>query len=381
MKKLAYIFTFSFLLSCGDDKKAIESDRISEYAFSIDTVEVDSKDKLLSVQAGLRSMTLAPDGQHLFFYNAAEKRLDRIDLTTYELDRSVQFAPEGPNGIGNLSIYDLHVTDREEFYFSAFDGIRKMDFTGNRLSFYNWDVEEFVSTIIPSNTIASFSGDYDSTGNLFAGVYGKSRGGNSSGEGLVLIDLGERKSKIVDMPLLKQLEGFEIELVGDSPIKNGDEFFIELVNDQVLISISAANAVAIYDLKTDSLYQKSFATDLLPAQKPGNFPRKVNSMDAFKQAVKTKYYEPTFGKFTYDPLSKRYFRFSRYQIDATEESNNWIAVLSVFDEMLILIYETDQVPDFSGNVFFKDGYLHKGINQDDELAFIRLKPNAWALQE
>ncbi|WP_035455488.1 DUF4221 family protein [Algoriphagus terrigena] len=375
MKKLAYIVTVSFLLSCGNDKKAIESYRIPVFAFSIDTVKVDSKEKLLSVQAGLRSMTLAPDGQYLFFYNAVEKRLDRIDLNRYELDRSVQFASEGPNGIGSLSIYDFHVTDQKEFYFSAFDGIRKMDFIGNRLSFYNWDVEEFVSKTLPSNTIASFSGDYDSKGNLFAGVYGKSRGGNSSGEGLVLIDLGERKSRTVDIPLLKQLKEFEIELVGDSPIENGDEFFMELVRDQVLISTSTINAVAIYDLKTDSLYQKSFVTDLLPAQKPGNFPRKVSSMDAFEQAVKTKYYEPTFGKFTYDPLSKRYFRFSRYQIDAFKGSNNWISVLSVFDEMLNLIYETDQVPNFNGNVFFKDGYLHQGINQNDELAFIRLKPN------
>ncbi|HSF54649.1 MAG TPA: DUF4221 family protein, partial [Algoriphagus sp.] len=265
-------------------------------------------------------------------------------------------------------------TDQGEIYLSAFDGIRKMDPTGNRIAFYNWDAEDFVSETIPSTTIASFSGDYDSKGNLFVGVYGKSRGGNYSGEGLVLIDLAECKSKIVDVPLLKKLKEFEIELVGDMPMTNDEQIHLELVGDQVLISVSSANGVAVYNLKTESLDQKNFNTDLLPAQKPGNFPRKVNSMEAWEQAVKTKYYEPTFGKLTYEPLSKRYYRFSRYQIDPTENSKNWTSVLSVFDESLNLIYETDQVPNLSGNVFFKDGYLHQGINQDDELVFVRMKP-------
>ena len=374
MRKLIHLFSILLLLSCESSKKADETENVVQFSFTLDTVWVDSKDKLLSVDAGLRSMALTPDGLHLFFYNVIEKRLDRINLETYELDRSVKFAEEGPNGIGRLSVYDFHITDQEEVFVSTFDGIRKMDSTGNRISFYNWDAEDFVSENIPSNTIASFSGDYDSNGNLFMGVYGKSRGGNYSGEGLVLIDLVERKSKIVDVPLLKKLKEFEIELVGDMPMTNDEQFHLELVGDQVLISVGSANAVAVYDLKTDSLDQKSFATDLLPVQKPGNFPRQVNTMEDFEQAVKKKYYEPTFDKLTYDPLSKRYYRFSRYQIDPTENSKNLTSVLSIFDESLNLIYETDQVPNFSGNVFFKDGYLHQGINQDDELVFVRMKP-------
>ncbi len=375
MKKFIFYSSILLLLSCDNAKQAGKQQGQVKFSFAIDTVRVDSKNKLLSVDVGLRSMALTPDGQHLFFYNVIEKRLDRINLDTYELDRSVQFAEEGPNAIGRLSIYDVHLTDKGEFILSAFDGIRKMDSTGNRIAFYNWDGEDFVSKTIPSNTIASFSGDYDSGGIFFVGVYGKSRGGNSSGEGLVLIDLADRTSKIVDVPLLKNLEEFKIELEGDMPISNGEQFYLELMGDQVLISVSSANAVAVYDLETGLVDQKNFATDLLPAQKPGNFPRKVNSVEDLEAAVKTKYYEPTFGKFIYDPLSKRYFRFSRFQNNPTEDSKNWTSVLSVFDESLNLIYETDQAPLFSENLFFKDGFLHHGINQNDELGFVRLKPN------
>lgn len=360
------------LFSCEGEK---ESESQIEFSYTTDTVWVDSKELLLTVDAGLQTMTLSPDDRYLFFYNVVEKRLDKIDLDTYTIECSIQFAPDGPNGIGSLSLFDVHVTSQEEFYISAFDGIRKMDSTGNRIEFLNWDVEDFVSKNIPANTIASFSGDYDSEGNFFAGVYGKSRGGRSSGEGLVLIDLVKQTSKTLEVPLLKSLEDFLIVLEAEINTINDDEFHLQLIEDRVLVSVSPVNAIAIYDLKKDSLSQKSFSTTLLPAEKPGNFPRKVNSMGAFEEAVKTKYYEPTFGKFTYDPVSKNFFRFSYYQDANAKGSLERGVVLSVFDQELNLIYELDNAPNFTGNVFFRDGVLYKGINQNDELGFVRLKPN------
>lgn len=368
MNKLLLILGISvlFLFSC--ERKKVEESPI-EFSYTTDTVWVDSRELLLTVDAGLRTMTLAPDNRYLFFYNVVEKRLDKIDLNTYKIDRSIQFAPDGPNGIGSLSLFDIHVTSQEEFYISAFDGIRKMDSSGNRIEVFNWDVENFVSKNIPANTIASFNGDYDSDGNFFAGVYGISRGGRSSGEGLVLIDLLQQTSKTLEVPLLKSLEDFKIVLEAETNMTNGDEFHLTLVDDRVLLSISPVNAIAIYDMRKDSLYQKNYTTALLPAQKPGNFPRKVNSMDALEDAVKTKYYEPTFGKFSFDPVSKKFFRFTSYQNSSEEGIEKITVVLSVFDEELNLIYELDNAPNFTGNVFFKDGRLHKGINRNDELGF------------
>lgn len=369
MNKLLLILGISavLLFSC-EGKKELESQ--NEFSYTMDTVWVDSKDLLLTVDAGLQTMTLAPDDRYLFFYNVVEKRLDKIDLDTYTIEQSIQFAEDGPNGIGSLSLFDIHVTSQEEFYISAFDGIRKMDSIGNRIEFLNWDVEDFVSENIPAKTIASFSGDYDSEGNFFAGVYGVSRGGRSSGEGLVLIDLLQQTSKTLEVPLLKSLEDFKIVLEAETNMTNGDEFHLELIDDRVLVSISPVNAIAIYDIKKDSLYQINYSTALLPAQKPGNFPRKVNSMDALENAVKTKYYEPTFGKFTFDPVSKNFFRFTSYQNSSEEGIDEITVVLSVFDQELNLIYELDKAPNFTGNVFFKDGKLHKGINQNDELGFV-----------
>jgi hypothetical protein len=372
MRRLLALIFLPLIFSC--EGKKVEQSQI-EFSYTTDTVWVDSKELLLTVDAGLRTMILAPDDRYLFFYNGIEKRLDKIDLDTYKIERSIQFAPDGPNGIGSLSLYDLHVTNQEDFYISSFDGIRKMDSTGNRLKIYNWDVEDFVSKNIPAKTIASFSGDYDSEGNFFAGVYGVSRGGRSSGEGLVLIDLLQQTSKTFEVPLLKSLEDFKIVLEAETNMTNGDEFHLQLIDDRVLISISPVNAIAIYDLNKDSLYQKSYATALLPVEKPGNFPRKVNSMDAMKEAVKTKYYEPTYGKFTYDPKSKKFFRFSYFQEASDKGSFERSVVLSIFDQELNLINELENAPNFTENVFFREGYLHKAINHNDELGFVRLKPN------
>lgn len=129
MKKLFIFILLPLIFSCGGNssEKPDSGNVLENFTFSMDTVWVDSKDQLLSVDLGLRTMTLAPGDRSLYFYNGIEKRLDKIDLDSYELERSIQFANEGPNGIGSLSIYDVHVTDQEEFYISSFDGIRKMD--------------------------------------------------------------------------------------------------------------------------------------------------------------------------------------------------------------------------------------------------------------
>lgn len=56
MRKLVYLFSILHLLSCTDDKKVKESGEAIGFTFSIDTIRVDSKGKLLSVDAGLRTV-------------------------------------------------------------------------------------------------------------------------------------------------------------------------------------------------------------------------------------------------------------------------------------------------------------------------------------
>jgi hypothetical protein len=365
-----------FLFSCEESSKS-ESAKSEDFEFNyeLDTVKVNSGDLLLAVSGGLSRMALSPDKNSLYFYNSTNKRLDEVDLNSYEIVRSMQFTQEGPKGIGSLSVYEFHITEKGEIFTSSFDAIRKMDRNGDLITRLNWDEMDFVSQQIPDMTIPSFAGDFNDEGNLFFGTYGKSRGGNSSGEGLVMINWEAESAKVKEVPLLASLEEYKIVLEGEIQTVSSDRFYLQEFNGQVLLNTNGVNGISIYDYESDSLIEKTYFSELLPKRRAGNFPRKVATMEALQDAVKAKALEHQFGPFVYDEISKRFYRISYYRSVSPVDGEKWNFILSIFDENLNLRQDIPDFPAFSGNVFFKDGMLHKGINQDDELYFVRLKPS------
>ncbi|MGM0944104.1 MAG: DUF4221 family protein [Bacteroidota bacterium] len=345
------------------------------FDYKLDTVKVRTGDLLLAVDGGLSRMVLFPNKNSVFFYNTTNKRLDEIDLKSYSVVRSIPFTKEGPKGIGSLSVYEFHITEKGEIFTTSFDAIRKMDRNGDLITRLNWDEMDFVAEQLPPMTIPSFAGDFNDQGNLFFGTYGDSRGGNSSGEGLVVINWEEEKARLKEVPLLAALEEYEIVLEGKVSTSSSDRFYLQEFNNQVLLSTNGVNGVAIYNYKSNSLIEKTYSSKLLPERRVGNFPRRVNSMEALQDAVKAKALEHQFGPFVFDEKTRLFYRISYYRSVSPIDGERWEYILSIFDESLNLLHEIEDFPAFSGNVFFKDGILHKGINQDDELYFVRLKPS------
>jgi len=374
MKKLLPLLAISLLFSCGESSgSGSHLDEGVEFSYSLDTVKVDSGDLLLAVDRGISTMALSPDKNSLYFYNSTELRLDQIDLNTYKVTRSIQFTQEGPTGIGGLSPYEFHITENEEVFISSSDGIRKMDREGNRITMFNW--ENLETDLVPENTILSFSGDFDDSGNRFFGTYGKTRGGNSSGEGIAIVDLKSDQLTTKKIPLLDALAEFEIRLEAEISTINTDRFYLHHRDNQVLISTNGVNGLTIYNYQEDSLTEKIYKTQLLPEKRPGTFARRVNSMEALEEAIKAKYKEPTFGPFIYDNQKSYFYRFSTFSAVSATDGEKLSVVLSIFDHEFNMIYEERNLPEFTGNVFFRNGLLHKAINQNDELFFVRLKPN------
>ncbi|WP_297336732.1 DUF4221 family protein [Algoriphagus sp.] len=377
MKKQLLILVIPLLIfgACGSpEQKEKGENQAFDFDFELDTVKVKTGDLLLAVSGGLSRMALSPDLNSLYFYNVTNKRLDEIDLESYSIVRSIDFTEEGPKGIGSLSPYEFHLTEKGEIFTSSFEAIRKMDRNGNLITRLNWDKMDFVAEQLPPMTITSFAGDFNDEGTLFFGTYGDSRGGNSSGEGLTIIDWADEKVIVKKIPLLQSLSEYEIVLEGETQMSSSDQFFLQESFGKALISTNGVNGVAIYNYTSDSLVEKIFSSDLLPKRRAGDYPRKVNSMEALEAATKAKYSEHQFGPFVFDEKSKRYYRISYFRSVSPVDGEKWNFILSIFDQNLEHIEDIADFPNFSGKVFFKDGMLHKGINQDDELYFVRLKP-------
>lgn len=368
-KTLLFLLACSLLISCTEEAKTISN---IHFSYEIDTVQVDSKELLLNVQGGLSRMAFSPDGQTLYFYNTSEKRLDLIDLNSYEISRSISFSTDGPKGIGGLSPYEFELTEHGEIIIASFDVIRKMDSLGNQIESYNWDALDYQSGQLPEGTILSFTGEYDATGTVFYGVYGKVRGGNSNGEGIGILDIPNQSIQTEEISLLKTLADYEIVLNGELSMSSGENYFFQLVKDKILISTEAHNSLAIYDTNTDSLFQIDFSSQLLPDKKPGNFEKQVTSMDQMKEALLAKAKEISFGPWIWDESSQRYFRVSKFQ--SQFDPPKFEVFVTVADADFQVIVEEKDFPNFRSNAFFHNGYLHQPINLNDELHFVRVKP-------
>lgn len=375
MKKILLLLLIPFLFSCGEKPNSeFASGENFEFNYDLDTVKVQIGELLLAVDGGLSRMALSPDKNSLYFYNSTNKRLDEIDLNSYELVRSIPFTEEGPKGIGSLSPAEFHITNKGNIIIPAFDAIRIMNSDGDLITRLNWDEYDFVSSRFDKKFLASFTGDYHPDGDLFFGTYGSMRGGNSFGEGLAIIDWEAESMILKEVPLLLAMKENEIVLEGAMRSSSNDQFYIQQIENQVLVSTNGVNGIAIYFYETDSLIEKTFSTESLPERRAGDYPRKVNSMEEFEAATKAKYSEHQFGPFVFDEKSKRYYRISYFRSVSPVDGEKWNFILSIFDQNLEHIQDIADFPNFSGMVFFKDGMLHKGINQDDELYFVRLKP-------
>ncbi|SFT76657.1 protein of unknown function [Algoriphagus locisalis] len=374
MNKYLVLLLLLAIVSCNAEKNS-EKSSIGDFEFSytVDTVKVDSKGLLLNVQGGFLSMSVSAEDQTLYFFNTSEKRLDFIDLTNYEINRSIRFSLDGPNSIGTQTPYEFRSINDGTIIIPSFDAIRKVDSSGLVLDIYNWDNIAFQKGNIPEGNILSFSGEYNENGEVFYGIYGVARGGNRSGVGLAILDIPNLSVQTIEVPLLKRTEEYKVVLEGEMSISSGDKYFFQLVDQRVLISTESFNSIAVYDLGEGTLRQLDFQSDLLPAKKPGNFPKKVNSQKALEDALQLKAKEITFGSFEWDAERRHFLRFSYKQLGI--DPLRYDTFLSVFDEDFNLINEVKEVPMLNGNTFFHNGYLHKGININDELAFVRLKPN------
>lgn len=359
----------SLIFSCADQASTVSE---AHFSYSIDTVRVESHELLLNVQGGLNRMAISPDGQTLYFYNTSEKRLDLIDLNSYQINRSISFGSDGPQGIGALSPYGFEITEKGEIIVASFDAIRKMDSLGNKIESYNWESLNYQSGQVPQGTILSFDGEYDPTGNIFYGIYGRERGGNSNGDGLGILDIPNWAIQTKEIPLLKSLADYKIELDGDVKTIGLEGFFLQLENEKILISTEAHNSLAVYDICKDSLYQVDFSSELLPDKKPGNFEKKVTSLDQMKASLLDKAKEVSFGPWIWDASSQHYFRISQYQSGFDPPEFQVYVTVAGPDFQVVL--EQKDFPRIRSNAFFHQGYLHHPINLNDELYFVRIKP-------
>ncbi len=362
------------LLSCNSEKKsdAIEAKNFT-FSYELDTVHIDSKGVLFFLNNGLMGTSLSPDSNKLYLFNRPFSRLDIVDLEKLEYSDSLALEPEGPNGIGQMGIGDINVTDSGDYYFTVYREIKGFDPSGNLKREIKWTMDEEILSQL-ENGVLEFRNDRISPdGSTYYGIYTASNiPEKPQQDGLAIMDLNTKKLKMVDLPTLKKLTEFKLLLEQNGgTIIAGDQSYLILNGSKILISNGAMNGISVYDLKLDSLRDYSYETELLPAEKPGNYPRKVGTMEEFNSAMGEKNKEPMYGEIHFDPTTGYYYRVSYLKEAKPEGKVERKGVLTIFDQDLNLIHE--EMGDF-GISFIRNGSFYRFINIDDEMAFEILTP-------
>ncbi|SIS62776.1 DUF4221 family protein [Belliella pelovolcani] len=381
MKYLILPILCYLLISCGGNQKP-ENETFSKITISLDTVIVDSGEEFLYLQDRLYLSVLSKDQQFLYNYNESGNSLEKIDLDNLILNKKIKFEKEGPNGIGDY-ISNFSLTSEGNFMIWFYGLNSVFDQEANLVK--KLDLEEIASEVIRDydaypNMLYDFEGQKDRVVGFFITW-------KDYTYFLLDFDLENKSYKRIELPEFKKLLDYRVEITNDgrSVGSYGVGIYPSKNDNKIIFANNAVNEISIYDIKTDSLYIKSWDSSLLGSKKNYLPPKQVESESGqLGDILRKSKEEISYGGLIWDKGRRQYFRLSHKENFSNEkdERGNYKGIsaevyLSVFDEDFELINETilPELNKIPPKHFVKDGKIWLYENIDDELGFVRLTIN------
>ncbi|EON76691.1 hypothetical protein ADIS_3141 [Lunatimonas lonarensis] len=361
--------------SCSKDEAGRQD--IEGFLLFQDTVLIDPKGDIINLKYGLSSPELSKDGRFLFHYPDGEHRFNKINLERLELEETLLFEKEGPNGmggyIGGFSItQDEHILIWSYGLHAVFSqkGTKLRDLGLSSIADEFKGYESFPIRLLehPNDPTILFGlmitwQDYTYT--------------------LLKFDLKQKSVERIPLPETERLKSYHMKIEHEGRPAGGfgaTPMATTIQNDKLIISLLTFNEVYVYDVLVDSLYVKSWDSQLTGNQNEYKLPKTVQLLQV--EEHRKKFFESiVFLDPMWDPVSKRYIRLSYKSLFAVEpnEDGEYEEIgadvfLTVLDANLDILKET-QLPRLSKNPrnhFFTDNRIWLFENMDDELGFIRI---------
>jgi hypothetical protein len=385
MKRLPFFCFILFTLGCNNPNSTLENtakipSNGFELTYSIDTVMIDAGEDFVYLNSQLQISDISSDRKTLYNFNPVSYEIEVIDLDQEMLVKKIALEKEGPNSIPNSYFYRLQLAEEaQEFLLHTTSHIHRTDLQGNLISSYSFMNDSKSDFRYPEENIINLQG-YDSEDGKYFYSYYTDTLPDRTRKGIVRFNFDQKRMDFSPQDFLQWANDFDIyysepesSRKGEYPEMSG----ITLFGDSVVFNISSVNKVWVYNFKTDLTQEYSFESQLTDNEKEGNYPKRVKTLEEFREAAKLKGKEVHFFSLKYDSENNRYQRITK-QFDGTysDENPNFISVLTVFDKNLNpLLEQRLSDPGFfpNGISFIKDGTYYSYLNIDDEMAFVRLK--------
>ncbi|MEB2776594.1 DUF4221 family protein [Algoriphagus sp. D3-2-R+10] len=361
MKKLTPLFLLGICLACGNPTDQSNQEEFN-FTYRMDTVMVDSGEELLFLQSGLSHSTLSVDQKKLYNFSP-KSELEIIDLDTLSLLKKIVTDKEGDLGTGWP--YAIQLDQKGNLIFYGLMEVRI--FPPDLNSMKKYSLSEDALTGLKPDKLAPFNPKI-TNGNLLYGIYETIE---QVPQGLAIISLEDRNVKKIELNLAEKINPFTYSLFVQGRLSNKayEPIHLELANNQLIISTAYFNEAIIFDLASETVSTKTFHSELTQDQTA--IPSKtsaetINEMEILrKEASKS----VKFGPIYFDKTHQRFCRISRQYDKERGDSLIFKNVLTVFDNELNQLAETELPIDPFSKKFFKDGKLYSYVNVEDELGF------------
>ncbi|SFO30752.1 protein of unknown function [Algoriphagus ornithinivorans] len=380
MRRLLFNLFLVGLFSCGGKIDSNNQDISEEISYNIDTVIIDAGDQFLYLSEALGRSYLSKNGKTLYNLNQKVPHLEVIDLSILKLNGIIPMEREGPVGIGAYNFYDkVQVLENGEIFIFAWDVISKLSADRKSVEKFRFSAENLKGDRLEEDEEIKYEGIISEDGKSLFTFYGKSNE-PSSRLGLALIDLDKMGLRKVELPLFQELKKFEIKTEKEPYAKYPYIYvlpiFLTQSSDQLLVSSSAFNEVYKVDISSGTYSHLTFSSSITANEIELKYSTEARSSFEAREAIREIWKQVSFRKFVWDQQTKKYWRLTnQMEINEEDESTDNVT-LTFFDQYLNQKGEVSLPENWRilGAPLISQGMYWQFLNIDDEVAFVRFKP-------
>lgn len=363
---IVVIYTFS---SC---KKEVNNQAINDY--SVDTVIVDSKERLLDLKNRILISDLDSEERSLFLYNSFDHSVDEVNLDDLEFVNSYNFEVEGPDGTGEHVNY-FNISNEGLFFFKSFGKSGVFNRNGQLVQSIEWgnliDSNSSKYTERPQNELLTNYNDLK--------VFGLSYDNKNRNVFLDVLSVQDSSVKRFDIDPEKSYHNFVLEL-GDPKYPTFIDPFVYMVYENYLIVSHHYSSELILFNSEGKFVKTVYYNPKMTPTRVQELNERITSSEQIQKEYQHFLEQVRFGPPVWDSIKKRYLRLSAKRIfsdtlkegSLLPETQEVKVFLTVFDAEFNLVSEL-AVPELNSEFvkyFAKDGRLWVAENFSDELGFI-----------
>ncbi|WP_114748827.1 DUF4221 family protein [Pleomorphovibrio marinus] len=373
MRFLLLIVVLFIFISCQQKKGEGDS---HDLVYSVDTVIIDSKDRLLDLKRGIWNSDLNDKESAIFLYNGFDHSIDEVNLDDPEIVNNYPFEAEGPDGTGE-HVNTINLLNDSFIFIKSFGKSGVFAKNGSLIERVDWvnaiDSGGLKYGEIPQNEIAIGSSNLK--------VVGLNYDHKNRDVFLDVLSVGDNSVKRFDIESEKSYHNFVLSIDDPKNFTYLDPIvYLTAENDLILISHQFSNEIYQFNAEGEQIQTVHYEPKMTPKRAKDLSGTTISSEDQITTEYQKLLEQVRFGPPVWDRVKKRYMRlsakrvFSEFREEGAflPEIKDVVVYLSVFDEAFNLIVEC-AIPELSTEsvkYFAKDGKLWVYQNFSDELGFV-----------